>query len=80
MPKFVGKIKYFSTMIDVKDTLQKAEAMSRIAAQAGIVVADVPSNSLKMAMAVVATGPILIVYPFVQKYFVAGITIGSVKG
>lgn len=60
--------------------LQKSEAMSRMAAQAGIVVKDVPSNSLKMAMAVVATGPILIVYPFVQKYFVAGITIGSVKG
>ena len=54
--------------------------MARIAAQAGLVVTDVPSNSLKMAMAVVATGPILIVYPFVQKYFVAGITIGSVKG
>jgi putative aldouronate transport system permease protein len=41
---------------------------------------DMPSNSLKMAMAVVATGPILIVYPYVQKYFVSGITIGSVKG
>ena len=60
--------------------LQKSEAMSRIAAQAGIYVEAVPSNSLKMAMAVVATGPILIVYPFVQKYFVQGITVGSVKG
>ena len=60
--------------------LQKSEAMSRIAAQAGIYVEAVPTNSLKMAMAVVATGPILIVYPFVQKYFVQGITVGSVKG
>jgi putative aldouronate transport system permease protein len=60
--------------------LQKTEAMSRIASSAGIPLMDMPSNSLKMAMAVVATGPIILVYPFVQKYFVRGITIGSVKG
>ena len=60
--------------------LQQSQAIARIAAQAGISVSDMPSNSLKMAMAVVATGPILLVYPFVQKYFVAGITVGSVKG
>ena len=60
--------------------LQQSQAIARIAAQAGISVTDMPSNSLKMAMAVVATGPILLVYPFVQKYFVAGITVGSVKG
>ena len=39
-----------------------------------------PGESIKMAMAVVATGPILLVYPFVQKYFVKGLTIGAVKG
>lgn len=60
--------------------LQQTQALAKIASQAGIVVADLPSNSLKMAMAVVATGPIILVYPFVQKYFVKGITIGSVKG
>lgn len=60
--------------------LQQTQALAKIASQAGIVVSDMPSNSLKMAMAVVATGPIILVYPFVQKYFVKGITIGSVKG
>lgn len=60
--------------------LQQTQALARIASQAGIVVSNLPSNSLKMAMAVVATGPIVLVYPFVQKYFVAGITVGSVKG
>ena len=60
--------------------LQKTEAMSRIASSAGIPLMDMPSNSLKMAMAVVATGPIILLYPFVQKYFVKGITLGSVKG
>ena len=59
---------------------QQTQALASIASQAGIQVANLPSSSLKLAMAVVATGPIVIVYPFVQKYFVAGITIGSVKG
>ena len=60
--------------------LQQQQALARIASQLGIVVADLPSNSLKMAMAGVATGPIILVYPFVQKYFVKGVTVGSVKG
>ena len=60
--------------------LQESQALARIASQVGVSALDLPSNSLKMAMAVVATGPILLVYPFVQKYFVKGITVGSVKG
>lgn len=41
---------------------------------------NMPKESLKLAMVVIATGPIMFLYPFVQKYFVKGITIGSVKG
>jgi putative aldouronate transport system permease protein len=33
-----------------------------------------------MAMAIVGVGPIIFVYPFLQKYFVRGLTIGAVKG
>lgn len=36
-------------------------------------------ESIKMAITMVATGPILLVYPFVQKYFVTGMTLGAVK-
>ncbi|MDD3279392.1 MAG: carbohydrate ABC transporter permease [Lachnospiraceae bacterium] len=60
--------------------LQKTQAMAAIASQANVQLTDIPTNSLKLAMAVVATGPIILVYPFVQKYFVKGVTIGSVKG
>lgn len=39
-----------------------------------------PAQSVKMAVIVVATLPMLIVYPFIQRYFVKGVTLGSVKG
>lgn len=39
-----------------------------------------PTQTLKMALTIVVTGPIVLAYPIVQKYFVQGITIGSVKG
>ena len=42
--------------------------------------ASLPNQSIKMAVAVVATGPVILFYPFVQRYFVSGLTIGSVKG
>lgn len=60
--------------------MNQAEAMSKIASQANISMTSMPTQTLKMAMAVIATGPIILVYPFVQKYFVKGITIGAVKG
>ena len=39
-----------------------------------------PSNGVRMAIAVVATLPMLIAYPFLQKGFVRGIVMGGVKG
>lgn len=41
---------------------------------------ELPTQSIKMATAVVATGPIILLYPFIQRYFIGGLTIGSVKG
>ena len=48
----------------------------------GIVIdaSELPSQSIKMATAVVATGPIILLYPFVQRYFISGLTVGAVKG
>ena len=39
-----------------------------------------PNENLRMALCVVAAGPMLFVFPFFQKYFTRGITVGSVKG
>jgi putative aldouronate transport system permease protein len=48
----------------------------------GVVIdtAELPTQSIKMATAVLATGPIILLYPFAQRYFVSGLTIGAVKG
>ena len=40
----------------------------------------VPEEPVRMAMAIVAAGPMLVIFPFFQKYFVKGMTVGSVKG
>ena len=42
--------------------------------------ANIPTETVRMAMAVVVAGPALVVFPFFQKYFVKGLTVGSVKG
>jgi putative aldouronate transport system permease protein len=41
---------------------------------------DMPQETLKLAMTVVSTGPIIFLYTFVQKYFIKGITLGAIKG
>ncbi len=47
---------------------------------AGVSVTDLPTQTARMAIAVVGILPILVIYPFFQKYFAKGITMGAVKG
>jgi putative aldouronate transport system permease protein len=60
--------------------INTANALRTSVAGSNVSITELPSNTLKMASAVVATGPIVLLYPFVQKYFVSGITVGAVKG
>ncbi|NLU51306.1 MAG: carbohydrate ABC transporter permease [Clostridiaceae bacterium] len=61
--------------------LNAQTAIKQMAQNSGLShITELPTESVKMAMAVVATGPVLLFYPFVQRYFVSGITIGAVKG
>ena len=64
----------------LQNILNSTEALKRVAAQTGKQVGQLPSEGLKLAMTVIATGPIVLLYPFLQKYFVKGLTIGAVKG
>ena len=62
------------------DLVNSTQAMRQMAQNVSLDTTDLPTQSVKLAMAVVATGPVLLFYPFVQRYFVSGITIGAVKG
>ncbi len=78
---------FLSSRVDVKplqymlyETVNKTEALKSTVAGQYVVITDIPSNTVKMATAMLATGPIVLLYPFVQKYFISGITVGAVKG
>ena len=78
---------FLSTRVDVKplqytlyEIVNKIDALKNSVAGQYVNLTDIPQESVKMANAVLATGPIVLLYPFVQKYFISGITIGAVKG
>lgn len=69
---------YLQYMLNKADALRRVAAMSSGAVS--IPLSEVPMESMKMAMTVITTGPIILLYPFVQRYFIKGLTIGAVKG
>lgn len=78
---FLGsQVQYHPLQYHLYNIINKVASLKNSLAGANIVMLDLPGETLKMATAVLATGPIIFVYPFVQKYFVAGLTVGAVKG
>ena len=60
---------------DVKALIQSSAGSSSMAT----IFSQMPSTTIRMAIAVIGILPILILYPFFQRYFVKGITLGGVK-
>jgi putative aldouronate transport system permease protein len=78
---YINKDKYYSIQVLLNRMLQDVQfLMSSAASDSSELAKDIPSVSLKMAVAVMGVLPVLCIYPFFQKYFVKGITVGAVKG
>lgn len=78
---FINNPDMYQLQFYLYNTMNTITFIDQMAIGTGITLSqDVPTESTKMAMAIVVTGPILFLYPFVQRYFVKGLTIGAVKG
>lgn len=79
---FINNENLYSLQYYLYKIVNNVEAYKTILSQTGGSIGaaiDMPSESLKMALTIIVTGPIILLYPFIQKYFVQGVTIGAVK-
>ena len=79
---YIKNVKLYSLQFLLQKLLKEAEYAQQLL-EAGMINAEdveIPSESYRFAMAVVAMGPMLFVFPFFQKYFAKGLTLGAVKG
>ncbi|WP_310602097.1 carbohydrate ABC transporter permease [Anaerosporobacter sp.] len=62
------------------DLLNSVDALKEMARNTGVAVGNLPTYTLRMATTVITIGPIVFLYPFAQKYFTSGLTVGAIKG
>lgn len=74
---YISDTKLYSMQVILNKMIKNADAIKTIAPNVSV---QLPSVSIKMAVAVLGALPIMCVFPFFQKYYVKGITIGAVKG
>jgi putative aldouronate transport system permease protein len=77
---FIRNNKLYPLQIILRDILLKNEAVSQNIMNVGSLQAQRKANLIRYTSIVVGTAPMLILYPFLQKYFEKGIMIGSIKG
>lgn len=75
-PQLFGIQNLLVRMMDNIQFLKSGTAGSAI----GNVAVQLPSNAVRMALAVTGILPIIIIFPFMQKYFIKGVVVGAVKG
>ncbi|WP_152395315.1 carbohydrate ABC transporter permease [Paenibacillus guangzhouensis] len=80
---FIDKAELYNIQYLMTKTLTNIQYLimkSSSSAQAGDLLAKMPRETVRMALAIVGIAPLLFAYPFFQKYYISGITSGAVKG
>ena len=79
---YINKPYLYSLQYLLQRILREAEFLKQLSAEQAALEAgaQIPTESFRFAMAVLAAGPVLVIFPFFQKYFSKGLTIGAVKG
>lgn len=77
---YVNKQEMYTLQFYLQQLLTSIDSMRKAAEHTGIALPQLPEESMKMAMTVTVTGPIIFLYPFLQRFFVKGLTVGAVKG
>ncbi len=79
---YITDYKLFTLQYNLYTMLNDAAEIKKLMEMGANINANMipPAETVKLAMTCVTTGPILLLYPFVQRYFVKGITVGAVKG
>jgi ABC-type sugar transport system, permease component len=79
---YITDSKYYSLQIMLNNILTNIQFLVSNSRMTGVSasISSIPSVSIRMAIAVLGVAPIVILFPFFQRYFVKGITIGAVKG
>lgn len=76
---YITSTKYQSVQQVLRLMINNSTYLQQMGINSGIEASEIPMNTVRMAIAVVAVMPVMIAYPFFQSYFVKGITIGAVK-
>lgn len=76
---YISKQQYFPLQMKLYQLVYNSQ-MSEIAQQEGSSITQIAPESLKAASVIYATVPILLVYPWLQRYFISGVMIGAIKG
>lgn len=77
---YIDDPKMYTLQYYLQKLFNEASASNAQMDQAANQFKQVPAEGYKLAMTVMTMGPVVLFYPFVQKYFVSGVTVGAVKG